>query len=184
MQKTVMYALPTIMTLMTSFQPAGIQLYFLVNSITGGITGQALRTPSIRRLLGIRPIPSPDSQKLYSKVVSGEVNLNQVKGVDGKIRYEAPRSQQRSTVSKSGIKVKNGVLPPHLKVAGIPEVKETEAPKSTSEQIRSMYAASSTWWRKFQDPRDPEVRKKQDAKEKQKRALAKYEEERKRAMGE
>lgn len=183
MQKQVQVVLPVIMTAVTSFQPAAIQLYFFTTAITGAVTGWSLRQPAIRRMLRIRHLPTPESQQLYSKVVQGEIDLKSIKGADGKIRYQAPTTvASKRTISSVGINLKPGAtLPAHMRAAAAQEV-SAEKPKSTWEQIKSTPKNLGEKINKWQDPRDPEVKKKQDAKEKQKRALKKYEEERKRAM--
>lgn len=106
--------------LVTSFQPAILQLYFVVSGVLGGITGALLRQNTFRRMIGIRPMPSKESQELYSKVIAGEVKLKDIKGHDGKIRYQAPTPPAKTQgglkgTGRRGINIKAGtVLPAHL----------------------------------------------------------------------
>lgn len=187
MQKSVQYVFPVLMTVMTSWQPAGVQLYFFVTGITGALTATMLRQPSIRNLLGIRPIPTAESQKLYTKVVAGDIQLSKLKGADGKVRYQAPTAPvSRTRTLTSGINIKSGAkLPAHMASAATQAEVKDEKPKSTWEQvkaIKTMPKALGEKIQQWQDPRSPEVKKKQNARERQKRELHKYEEERKRAM--
>lgn len=187
MQKTVQYVFPVLMTAMTSWQPAGVQLYFFVTGITGAITATMLRQPSIRKLLRIRPTPTAESQKLYSKVVAGDIELSKLKGADGKVRYQAPTaSAPRTRTLTSGINIKSGTkLPAHMTGAAIQSEAKDEKPKSAWEQVQSIKTMPKALGEKisqWQDPRSAEVKKKQNARERQKRELFKYEEEKKRAM--
>jgi len=90
MQKQLQIIMPMVMTFITTFQPAAIQLYFLVSAMLGGITAYSLRQPAVRRLLKIRPLPTPESHALYSKVVRGETKLSTLRGANTKVRYQAP----------------------------------------------------------------------------------------------
>ena len=195
MQKTMMKVFPVLMTVMTGFQPAAVQLYFVTTGMTGFVTATLLRKPTVREYLGIRSLPTPESQKLYSKVVSGEVELSKIKGADGRIRYQAPSSPASASVASAarpntlvhGLHVKSRAsVPPHMGVAAIHADKaKAEAPKSTWESVkdlRNMPKKMGEKYQKWADPRDPEVRRKQDAKDRQKAALYKYEQERKRAL--
>lgn len=91
-QKQLQVAMPIVMTVVTSFQPAALQLYFVFSAILGGLTSQLLKTPAFRRVLGMRQLPTKESNALYSKVVKGEVQMSQLRGPDGKIRYQAPNA--------------------------------------------------------------------------------------------
>ncbi|CAI6295421.1 unnamed protein product [Periconia digitata] len=101
MQKNIQVVMPVVMTCITAFQPAALQFYFLVSSTLGGVTGWALKQPSFRRVLRIRQLPSPESNKIYSRVAKGEISLEGLRGPDGKIRYRAPNSTSSSTSSSS-----------------------------------------------------------------------------------
>jgi len=109
----------------TSFQAAGVQLYFLFSGILGAGTGWLLRQNGFRRFIRIRPLPSKESTELYTKVVKGELTLSQIKGKDGKVRYQAPTPRstanpagpnRRNAATLSSINIKAGTpLPAHLK---------------------------------------------------------------------
>jgi YidC/Oxa1 family membrane protein insertase len=110
--------------IVTAFQPAALQLYFFTSGILGGATGWLLRQNGFRSLVGIRKLPSKESTEMYTKVTRGELKLNQIKGPDGKVRYQPPTRRAVPTNRRqlSGINVKPGVaLPAHLK---------TQAPKA------------------------------------------------------
>lgn len=72
-------------------------------------------------MIGIKPIPSKQSNEIYTKVVKGELKLNDIKGPDGRIRYQAPSptakpSNRRAATTLTGIKVKAGTsIPLHLR---------------------------------------------------------------------
>jgi YidC/Oxa1 family membrane protein insertase len=103
----------------TAFQPAGLQLYFLVSGIMGAGTGWLLRQNSFRRMINIRTLPSKESQEIYTKVIKGEVKFSDIKDKDGKVRYQAPRAptNRRTATTLSGINVKAGTaLPAHLRL--------------------------------------------------------------------
>ena len=70
-------------------------------------------------------------------------------------------------------------IPAHM--AGSAEKKEVkeEKPKSAWEQAKAIPKGAAEKIKQWQDPRDPEVKRRQDAKERQKAALRRYEEERK-----
>lgn len=57
-QKFMLYGLPVITVFFMSTQPAALQLSFLVGSILSFIQAGAFRTPSIRGILGIAPLPA------------------------------------------------------------------------------------------------------------------------------
>jgi len=98
-QKQMQVAMPIVMTVVTSFQPAALQLYFVFSAMLGGLTSQLLRTPAIRRVLGLRLLPSKESNALYSKVVKGDIKMSELRGPDGKIRYQAPNASKPSSTS-------------------------------------------------------------------------------------
>jgi YidC/Oxa1 family membrane protein insertase len=185
LQKQVQVVLPIIMTAVTAFQPAAIQLYFFSTSVTGAITGYSLRQPAVRRALGIRQLPTPKSQELYSKIISGEVDLKSVKSADGKLRYQAPSAPalRKTTTSAAGLRLKSAAsLPAHMRFAPGEDASAEEAPKSSWEQLKAAPTKLSKKISKWQDPRDPEVKKKQEAAAKQKNDLKKYEVERRKGL--
>ncbi|KAF1967265.1 hypothetical protein BU23DRAFT_516560 [Bimuria novae-zelandiae CBS 107.79] len=182
MQKNVIMIFPAMMTMMTSWQPAAVQLYFLTTGMTGYVTARLLKMESVRRFLRIRLLPSPESNKLYSKILAGDVELSQVKDTHGKMRYQKPNAPAPKTRTfASSVNLKSGArLPAHLKVPE-PEVK-AEAPKSAWERLKAAPKDLGKKIEKWQDPRDPGVKRRQDARLKQKQALAKYEKERNRSL--
>ncbi len=104
----------------TAFQASALQLYFLMSSIMGGATGWLLRQNSFRRMIGIKTLPSKASNDLYTKVAKGELKLDQIKGPDGRVRYQPPTrtAAPKNRRQLSGINVRQGVaLPAHLKAA-------------------------------------------------------------------
>lgn len=117
--------------IITSFQVAALQLYFLVSGIMGGITGWLLRQNGFRRMINIRILPSKESNELYTKVAKGELKLKDIKSHDGKIRYQPPNSlktamNRRGATTLSSINIKPGTsIPAHLK---------PEAPKIDKER--------------------------------------------------
>lgn len=117
--------------LITAFQASALQLYFLVSGIMGAVTGWLLRQNGFRRMINIRILPSKESNELYTKVVKGELKLKDVKGSDGKIRYQAPTpaakpTNRRNATTLSGINIKAGTaIPAHLR---------PEAPKIDTER--------------------------------------------------
>jgi YidC/Oxa1 family membrane protein insertase len=119
-----MTGLALFLGLVTAFQASALQLYFLVSGILGAGTGWLLRQNGFRRFIRIRPLPNKASTELYSKVIKGELKLADIKGRDGKVRYQAPRSttanpssiNHRNAATLAGIKIKGGTaLPAHLK---------------------------------------------------------------------
>ncbi|CAN9131689.1 unnamed protein product [Alternaria alternata] len=113
----------------TAFQPAGLQLYFLVSGVMGGLTGWLLRQNGFRSMIGIRKLPSKASTELYTKVAKGELKLKDIKGADGRVRYQPPTrtAAPNNRRQLSGINLKPGVaLPAHLQVAA-PKI-DTEYP--------------------------------------------------------
>lgn len=119
-----MTAMSFVFGAVTAFQPSALQLYFLISGVLGAATGWLLRQNGFRRFVRIRPLPSQASTELYSKVIKGEVKLADIKGKDGKVRYQAPRSTttdstgttRRNASALAGINIKAGTaLPAHLK---------------------------------------------------------------------
>ena len=118
MRGKMMTGFACLIGLVTAFQPAGLQLYFLASGLLGAVTGWMLRQNGFRRFVNIRPLPNPKSDEMYAKVIKGDVKLSEIKGKDGKIRYQAPRAptNKRKVTTLSGINVKSTtVIPAHLK---------------------------------------------------------------------
>lgn len=205
MQKQAQVVLPVIMTAVTAYQPAALQLYFFCTSVTGGLSAYALRQPGFRRFVRIKPIPSKESNEIYTKAINGEIKLSALKGADGKIRYSAPtpasarrnnstlsasKAAPASTKSPLGFSLKPGAaLPPHMKAASA--IEEVEAPAAGMpsggigqkwDYVKQTYRPSkiTEGVAKMIDGRSPEVKKMQEKKAEKKRAAEKYEEERKR----
>lgn len=108
--------------IITAFQASALQLYFLVSGILGAGTSYLLKQNSFRRMIRIRTLPSPESHEVFSKVVKGELKLKDIKGADGKIRYQAPTkfnkptTRRNATLAGGAIKIKEGTqLPLHLR---------------------------------------------------------------------
>jgi YidC/Oxa1 family membrane protein insertase len=150
-RQKLMTGMAFVLGAVTAFQAAGLQLYFLVSGILGAGTGWLLRQNTFRRMIRIRPLPSPESNEVYSKVVRGELKLADIKGPDGKVRYQAPRAstQRRNVGTLPGIKIKGDTsLPAHLKVDAPPsidlerpdrDVDFDEGPKGTMTQKMDYY---------------------------------------------
>lgn len=123
-RQKIMTGMAFMLGFVTAFQAAGLQLYFLASGILGAGTGALLKNNTFRRMINIRPLPSKESDALYSKVIKGEVKLADIKSADGKVRYQAPRpaatpNTRRTTTTLAGIKVKEGSnIPLHLRPEG------------------------------------------------------------------
>lgn len=133
-----MTGLAFFMGIITSFQPAVLQLYFVTTSILGAGTGYLLRQNWFRRMIHIRQLPSKKSAEIYSKVVKGEVRLSQIKSKDGKVRYQAPTAptNRRSAATLPGIKLREGLaVPAHLKV--VEPVKESSERNDRDEDFEA-----------------------------------------------
>ena len=66
LQTAMIYVLPAIFTLFTWNSPGTVQLYFAVSTVSGLFIQAVLRSPAIRRMLGIAPKPpkyDPDAAK-------------------------------------------------------------------------------------------------------------------------
>lgn len=107
----------------TAFQASGLQLYFLCSSLIGAGTAYLLRQNGFRRFIRITPMPTKESAEVFSKVVRGELKLKDIKGPDGKIRYQPPTrpksafgTTRKNATLAGGLNVK-GDLPLHLRAA-------------------------------------------------------------------
>ncbi|KAF2626605.1 hypothetical protein BU25DRAFT_411576 [Macroventuria anomochaeta] len=112
--------------IITAFQASALQLYFLVSGLLGACTGYLLKQNGFRRMIGIRALPTPESNEVFSKVVKGELKLKDIKGPDGKIRYQPPTqlntksalgtTRRNATLAGGAIKIKEGAtLPLHMR---------------------------------------------------------------------
>lgn len=119
--------------LVTAFQASALQLYFLMSGVLGGLTGWLLRQNTFRRMINIRTLPSPESNALYSKVIKGDLKLEDIKTPNGKLRYQAPTTAasttaRRTATTLSGINIKAGTpLPAHLRPV-VPKKTDNEMP--------------------------------------------------------
>ncbi|KAG9198398.1 Mitochondrial inner membrane protein oxa1 [Epicoccum nigrum] len=123
-RRKLMTGMAFLIGIVTAFQASGLQLYFLVSGLIGGVTSYLLKQNGFRRLIRITPLPSKESHEVFSKVVRGELTLKDIKGPDGKIRYQPPTppksafgSSRGNTTLAGGINVK-GDLPLHLRAPG------------------------------------------------------------------
>ena len=121
-----MTAMAFFIGIITAFQASALQLYFLVSGVLGACTGYLLKQNGFRRMIGIRALPTPESNEVFSKVVKGELKLKDIKGPDGKIRYQPPSqlntksalgsTRRNATLAGGAIKIKEGTtLPLHLR---------------------------------------------------------------------
>jgi YidC/Oxa1 family membrane protein insertase len=152
--------------IITAFQVSGLQIYFLMSGLLGGMTGFLLKQNGFRRLIGIRPIPSLKANERYSEVISGQRTLADIKRSDGKLSYQAPKPVKASSRPSnrrqlSGINLAPGVsVPLHLQV-DVPKIDKTRpdrdvdfeegaAGKPLKEKLdyyRRNYRASFMWRR-------------------------------------
>jgi YidC/Oxa1 family membrane protein insertase len=79
------------MTLVSIFQPAGVQLYLICTAAFGGITTFILRKPGFREWWGMAPLPTKEAQEMWAKVAKGEIPLSEVITKDGKMKSFAPK---------------------------------------------------------------------------------------------
>lgn len=118
-----MTAMAFFIGIVTAFQPSALQLYFLTSSIIGAGTGYALKQTAFRRMIRIRQLPNSQSNELFTKVVKGELSLKDIKGPDGKIRYQPPTKSALGTTRRNGtlaggaIKIKEtSAIPLHMRI--------------------------------------------------------------------
>ncbi|CBY01558.1 similar to mitochondrial export translocase Oxa1 [Plenodomus lingam JN3] len=100
----IMSGLAVFVGLITAFQPAGLQIYFLVSGIFGAVTGWLLRQNWFRHKIGIHLIPDAQQTERNTQIVSRE--MAEAKKPVAKLRYQAP------TLSTSSIKIKPGTPVP------------------------------------------------------------------------
>ncbi|KAF3009522.1 Mitochondrial inner membrane protein oxa1 [Curvularia kusanoi] len=125
-RRKIMTGMAFFIGIITAFQASALQLYFLTSGVLGAGTGYLLKQNAFRRMIGIRALPSPESNELFSKVAKGELKLKDIKGPDGKIRYQPPTppksalgtTRRNATLAGGAIKIKEGTsLPLHLRPA-------------------------------------------------------------------
>ncbi|KAF2871226.1 60Kd inner membrane protein-domain-containing protein [Massariosphaeria phaeospora] len=123
-RKTLQVVFPVIMMAITFYQPAALQIYFLTTTCLGVCTGYLLRQAWFRRVFRLHALPTPESNALFSKVVSGEIKLDAITGEDGKVTYQVPtqgraakvRGSDEEAIKARGITLKTGaVVPAHMR---------------------------------------------------------------------
>lgn len=131
-QVALTFVMPVVFTAITSIQPAALQMYFVISTFTGAASAQLLRTPSIRKSLGIAPLPTAESKIFWQKVADGEISLQNVSKEMNNPANFAPKTinAQAKTISRSGIiqhrglNVREADIPMHLKDAQQTEFEE------------------------------------------------------------
>jgi len=93
--------MPAVMTLVTMWQPAGLQFYFLCSAILGGGTGVLLRTPAVRHALRLTPIPTKESNEFFGKVIQEKRPLASIRGPNGNLIYQAPQTPSSPTAKST-----------------------------------------------------------------------------------
>ncbi|KAH7134985.1 60Kd inner membrane protein-domain-containing protein [Dendryphion nanum] len=121
-QIALTYIMPVFFTAITAFQPAALQMYFVVTTLTGAVTAQILRTPSFRNALKLSPLPTKESKEFWAKVASGQIPIERVNQEMAKPTYLAPNPtsslpNRPDVVHHRGINVKKAAIPDHLKPA-------------------------------------------------------------------
>lgn len=118
-QFTMQYGLPLFLVVVTTWQPAGLQMYFLTSTILGLVTGRLLRVPALREKFGIAPIPNKESEAFWTKVAKGEIplkslpkdaNNNVVMPKEHAVTYQAPST---ASSKKSTLRLKSGAAMAH-----------------------------------------------------------------------
>lgn len=166
MQKKMMLVMPFLMMGISSFQPAAIQLYFVCTTTLGGITSRLLRQPAVRRVLGLRLLPTKESQAFYSKVIKGEASLKDARLKAAKLHYKAPNRPLSPTLSTSSkkshsasastlaeiIAIKPGTkLPAHLRPATAAKAPQEYADRDTDYDVnfwKLSFAQKRDWIRR------------------------------------
>ena len=128
-QVALTFVMPVVFTGITSMQPAALQIYFVVSTLTGALSAQLLRTPSIRKALRIAPLPTPESKAFWQKVANGEIPMQNLNQEMKNPAHFAPKTinAKAKTISRSGViqhrglNVREADIPAHLK-----EVDQTE----------------------------------------------------------
>jgi len=203
-RQAIMTGLACLFGVITAFQASALQLYFLVSGILGAGTSFLLRQNWFRRAIRIRTIPSKQSMEAYSEVVKGNLRLKDIKGKDGKVRYQAPRAPtkpaRRTAATLSSLNIKAGTqVPAHLQLV-TPKVTTTsggqqdreedfeDGAKGTSMEKLDYYRRNyrlAFMWRRFSNGLASTARKLGfggDEKSERKRAAERYEAEKKRRL--
>ncbi|KAF2685351.1 hypothetical protein K458DRAFT_301278 [Lentithecium fluviatile CBS 122367] len=165
LQKQLIICMPIVFAGVTCYQPAALQLYFVTSAVLGGITARLLRAQAVRSILGIRQLPTPESQALYTKIAQGEIKHNTLRGADGKIRYQAPSTAKTSstpskktlftrtassssspTPSGMNINIKAGTkLPPHMRAPAPAKVPQSFADRDHDFDLGAPSGVSAKW---------------------------------------
>jgi YidC/Oxa1 family membrane protein insertase len=108
MQKFMRIGMPTVMFAVMSQQPAGVALYVLSSSTISTMTAALLRNPSFRSMTNMSPLPSKESEAVWTKVARGEVKLHDVIDAKGNIIYKPqPTYQSPTRTAPKTIEVKS-----------------------------------------------------------------------------
>lgn len=117
--------LPMIMAAFTGWLSAGIQLYLLFSTILGTFTARLLRNSAFRRRWNLAPLPSPESQAYWSKVLKDGTPLDKAILTTAtpksplsqaqKPAYQPPRGVQ-PRIQNRGLNLKaSASIPAHLR---------------------------------------------------------------------
>ncbi|KAF2021241.1 hypothetical protein BU24DRAFT_487697 [Aaosphaeria arxii CBS 175.79] len=120
--------MPAFITVVTCWQPAGTQLYFVTSTLLGAGSAKLLRTASIRQALGISPLPSAESKEFWTKVARGEISLETAEQTlaggapQQQAVYTAPTTPKTTPgtkgISHRGLRLKStAAIPDHLRAA-------------------------------------------------------------------
>lgn len=127
------------------FQPATIQFYFFCSSTLGLLTGRALRSPFVRKTVGISALPTKESHEVYGKIINEKIPLQSIRGKDGKLVYQAPITPSSNINKASGLNIKSGTkLPAHFTTASAE--KEKAKLKMEADFQRGMPKTDRTNW--------------------------------------
>jgi YidC/Oxa1 family membrane protein insertase len=141
----LMNIMPIGMALITMLQPATIQFYFFCSSTLGLLTGRALRSPYVRRVMRISALPTKESHEVFSKIIQEKKPLQSIRGKDGKIVYQAPITPSSNINRPSNLNLKPGTkVPGHYAPVG--SEKEKASLKMEEEFQRGMPKTDRTSW--------------------------------------
>jgi YidC/Oxa1 family membrane protein insertase len=91
MQNFLIYGMPTISLVFTSFLPAAVQLSFLVSTLMSATQSGIIRNPRFRSWANMTPLPTPPKDEYQSKLRLKQSFSNQVgpgrpgSGLDGSL---------------------------------------------------------------------------------------------------
>ncbi|KAF2269465.1 hypothetical protein CC78DRAFT_487099 [Lojkania enalia] len=122
MQRGVRIFMPLMFMTVSIWMPAGLQLYFLLSSTLGAMTGRLLQNPSVRQTLNITPIATKQAQDFWKKVADKQISLESLaRDKNGNIipptvhtaTYQPPHTAGKTTFR--GLTLKAGTsVPAHL----------------------------------------------------------------------